>query len=58
METSTSAVTAALGKSGRGCANNDERNNPCEKSSEQGGILHFSSLHLTAAAAQAGKPLY
>jgi hypothetical protein len=60
VETSASstAVAAPLGESGRGCANDDERSNPCKKSFEQGGIPHFNSLHLTAASAQAGKPLY
>jgi hypothetical protein len=44
VETSTAsaAVTATLGKRGRACAkdNDDERRDSCEKSFEQGGILH------------------
>ena len=49
VETSTSSagVTAAmLGKSGRRSnSEEEERCDSCEKSFQQGGMLHFSSLH-------------
>jgi hypothetical protein len=42
------SVTAMLGKSGHGRANENEGSDTCEKSLQQGGFGHISSLHRTA----------
>ena len=60
METSssaaTSSVTAVLGKSGDGCANENEGSDTCQKSLQQGGFRHNRSLHRTAVLCPGGQP--